>query len=163
MKKDAGRHAVGTVVFLLALVGIVVAYKWFIRTYGRGSEYDTGTGAVEGLGEFEFDIVGESNYQRALRRIAGPKTEDSKRHPCVAMLVLEDDNPHDNMAVRVDIEGETVGYLSRRHARQYRKELERQGITGYRLRAQALIVGGWDRGGGDSGHYGVKLDLPIVE
>jgi hypothetical protein len=154
---------VGTVILLLALAGIVVAYKLSTGTYGKGSKYDTAVGSIEGPGRFEFDIVGESNYQPALRRIAGPKTEDSKRHPCVATLVLEDENPHDNLAVRVDIDGETVGYMDRRMARQYRKELTRQGIKGYRLRAQALIVGGWNRGGDDQGHYGVKLDLPMTD
>lgn len=153
----------GVIVLLLSLVGIVILYKWFTRKYGRGSKYDTAVGSIEGPGRFDFDIVGESNYQPALKRIAGPKTEDSKRHPCVATLVLEDENPHDSMAVRVDIDGETVGYMDRRMARQYRKELTRQGIKGHRLRAQALIVGGWKRGGDDQGHYGVKLDLPMTD
>ena len=149
-------------VVLLLLIAVVIFYKWFTKKYGRGSKYDIPIGNIAGPGKFEFDIVGESHYQRALQRIAGPKGEDSKRRPCVATLVLDDDNEHDNMAVRVDIEGETVGYLDRNMARQYRKELARQGVNGYRLHAEAPIVGGWDRGGSDRGHYGVKLDLPLA-
>lgn len=37
-----------------------------------------------------------------------------------AQLVLDDDNPYDPKAVRIDIRGETVGHLSRELARDYR-------------------------------------------
>jgi hypothetical protein len=49
----------------------------------------------------------------------GGKSEDGHDHQCTAHLILEDDNPHDNQAVRVDISGYTVGYLSRKNARAY--------------------------------------------
>ena len=78
-----------------------------------------------------------------------------------AQLVLENDNPHDSMAVRVDIQGQTVGYLSREHARQYRRQLERAGYPSTDAYCNARIRGGWDRGEGDQGQYGVFLDLPI--
>jgi hypothetical protein len=77
-------------------------------------------GEIHGSGEFEFEIVGESNYQKALKAIAGPKARDGKNHECTAKLILEDDNPHDSKAVRVDIDGRTVGYLARDMARECR-------------------------------------------
>jgi hypothetical protein len=35
------------------------------------------------------------------------------------------------------------------------------GAAGVPAIVQALVVGGWDRGGDDTGHFGVKLDLPM--
>lgn len=65
------------------------------------------------------------------------------------------------MAVRVDVQGQTVGHLSRELARQYRKQLERAGYGSTDAYCDARIRGGWDRGEGRRGHYGVFLDLPM--
>ena len=73
-------------------------------------------------------------------------------------LVLEDNNRYDKKAVRVDIEGETVGYLSKENARKFRRKFSFKGKV---FECDAIIIGGWDRGGGDTGHYGVRLDLEI--
>jgi len=77
------------------------------------------------------------------------------------VLILEDDNPHDDKAVRVEIEGHAVGYLSRERAREYRKGLAGAGQPQTAGFCGAVIRGGWDRGGGDRGNYGVWLDIPI--
>lgn len=68
--------------------------------------------------------------------------------------------PYDNKAIRVDIQGETVGYLSRELARNFRERMKEAGHPGLTARCSAIIVGGWDRGGGDIGYFGVKIDLP---
>ena len=115
---------------------------------------------IQGPGSYEFDVVGESYYQDALERICGGRTKSGVEKKVVAMLVLEDSNPHDKLAVRVDVDGKPVGYLSRDEARQYRKRLQEQGFPELIATCNALIVGGWDRGGGDRGHFGVRLDLP---
>jgi hypothetical protein len=140
--------------WLLLVAVLAVGAWWFMRSLRAGQAGPVGS--VRGPGRFEFDIVGEGSYQSALRAIAGPKTEDGVEHSCTAVLVLEDANPYDDKAVRVDIDGRTVGYLSRKHARQYRKQVPVGAMT-----VDAMIVGGWNRGGGDTGHYGVKLDLPL--
>lgn len=80
-----------------------------------------------------------------------------------AVLVHENDNPYDNKAIRIDIQGMTVGYLSRKDARQYRKKLKEAGHPGITAKCFALIVGGWDRGPENRGHFGVRLDLPTEE
>jgi hypothetical protein len=105
-------------------------------------------------GDEEFDIVGELQYQNALAKLAGGYSSDGANELCEAHLVPENDNPHDKNAVRVDIQERTVGYLSREHAKAYRKRLG-ESIG----RCQAEIVGGWDRGKGDKGFFGVKLDI----
>lgn len=104
--------------------------------------------------------MGELTYQSALSAICGGRTEAGHRKIVVATLVHEDDNPHDNQAIRVDVGATTVGYLSRANARRYRKKLREAGHPGITATCSAMIVGGWERGGGDKGDFGVKLDLP---
>jgi hypothetical protein len=115
---------------------------------------------VEGDGEFQTEVVGESHYQGALESICGGRCEEGHNKEVLATLVLEDSNRHDRNAVRVDIEGTTVGYLSRPDARDYRRKLTKDGQPRATITCKALIRGGWDRGNGDQGHFGVCLDLP---
>lgn len=103
-----------------------------------------------GSGDFDVEVVGESHYQDALLRVAG---SGEVRHACEARLVLEDDNPYDSQAVRVDMGGQTVGYLSRTDARRYRARVTDKGLS---VSCSAVIVGG---GAGRS--LGVWLDLPL--
>ncbi len=117
---------------------------------------------TNGPGTYNVDVVGESHYQKALERICGGRTENSQRLVVEAFLVLEDDNPHDSKAVRIFIQDKTVGYLDRETARSFRKQIGGIRMTGVAAKCSAIIVGGWDRGGGDRGYFGVKLDLPTA-
>ncbi|MCX7428896.1 MAG: hypothetical protein NTW96_25125 [Planctomycetia bacterium] len=117
---------------------------------------------LPGPGTFSIDVVGESKYQPALEFICGGRTGGSQKKTVEAVLVYEDDNPYDDQAIRVDIQGNTVGYLSRDNARQYRKELKQAGYSAMTATCSARIVGGWDHGGEDRGLFGVTLDLPTA-
>lgn len=114
------------------------------------------------LGEFGFSIVGESNYQAALSTIAGDHGKKKARVECIAELRPEDDNPHDDKAVEVCVEGRTVGYLARDEARKFRRRLGQKGLTGQPTRCAALVVGGGEWRG-EVRHYGVQLDLKPFE
>jgi len=127
--------------------------------FGRRSK-DNRIAKLPGPGTYSIDVVGESNYQSWLESICGGRTDESQEKLVEAVLVHEDDNPYDDKAIRIDIMGRTVGYLSRENARQYRKRLEEAGYKGINATCSAMIVGGWDQGNGDRGHFGVKLDLP---
>ena len=99
-----------------------------------------------------LDVVGESHYQRELEEISGGRTEDGVDLSVNAELVPQDDNPHDQNAVAVQVNGTIVGFLPREQAAAYRcagRGREKHG---------ARIVGGWDRGSDDRGHFGVRLD-----
>lgn len=99
-----------------------------------------------------LDVVGESHYQRELEEIAGGRTEDGVDLSVDAELVPQDDNPHDQNAVAVQVNGTIVGFLPREQAAAYRcagRGREKHG---------ARIVGGWYRGRDDRGHFGVKLE-----
>jgi hypothetical protein len=114
---------------------------------------------IAGDGHYDFGIVGESNYQSALDKICGGKCEDGVEHECVATLTPESSNPHDANAIKITIEGRTVGYLSRSDALKFHREMKRLSIRGQSVKCDAIVVGGWDRGDNDQGHFGVKLDM----
>lgn len=113
---------------------------------------------LEGNGDFDFDIVGESKYQSSLLAIAGPKTEDGCEIECEATLQREPQNSYDANAIRVDISGRTVGYVPRDDAAAIAPIMDRRRMPA--VRADALIVGGWKRDA-DEGSFGVRLDLPF--
>ena len=75
-----------------------------------------------------------------------------------AMLVPENDNPEDANAVRVDIEGETVGHLSRRNATLWRSKMISENRSGVVMRPVEIV---WDRSYVAEGSYGVLLDIDL--
>lgn len=125
------------------------------------ADVPAGEGAVWMVGDGGYGIgaVGESNYQPALEALAGGRKPRGVRLNVMAELVPEDENPHDAQAVAVDIEGRRVGYLSRKHARVFREEVASARAEGMRVHCRGRIQGGWDRGRGDRGHFGVWLDI----
>jgi hypothetical protein len=130
--------------------------------FGKSKKSDSFVN-LPGPGTYLIEVVGESKYQSTLAKFCGGKTKDGHRFVVPAILIHEDKNPYDNKAISVFIQGETVGYLSRENAREYRERLEDAGYPGDDATCSAMIVGGWDRGGDDTGHFGVRLDLPTGE
>jgi hypothetical protein len=153
-----------TVLILLAALGTLLLICIAAYLYFRSRSPSVGLPAVaklHGPGKYEFNIVGESHYQAVLESICGGRSEESARKETEAYLYLEKNNKYDSLAVRVDIEGNTVGYLSKPDARSYRKQLADLGHTNLVGFCSAIVVGGWYRSSSDSGHFGVKLDLPV--
>jgi hypothetical protein len=133
-------------------------FSWIRRLTTRPADL-----RLDGPGDFDFEIVGEASYQDALEALAGGGTDDGHSRVLVtARLVHEDGNPHDDQAVRVDVNGRTVAYLTRASARIYRRWLAKQGHAARTATCSAVIVGGWDRGRRGRGHFGIKLDLPSL-
>jgi hypothetical protein len=112
--------------------------------------------------KFRVDVAGESFYEASFAELCGPRTIVGIQKEATAQLRLQDDNPHDRAAVAVTIDGHPVGHLSREDARAFRRTV-RYGVhsTFEAFQCAAMIVGGWDRGDGDAGHFGVKLDLAL--
>ena len=148
------------VVFLVLILAIV-GYALLRKRRTDSALPSRQVGRLRGTGKYEFDIVGESKYQSALESICGGRTEESAQKHVDAYLYLEDANPHDHKAVRVDVNGMTVGYLSRENARSYREQLAQFGHSNLTGVCNAMIVGGWRRSNSDEGYFGVKLDLPV--
>ena len=134
------------------------------RLFGSGGgSSDTAAQVVDltnGPRTYSFDVVGESHYQELLESICGGRTKKGHRLEVKACLVPEDDSPRGRNAVRVYIEGLTVGYLHWKFAPIFRQRMEEAGVAGVTAKCKGIIVGGWDRGNGDRGSFGVLLDLP---
>lgn len=111
-------------------------------------------------GRSPLDVVGESNYQDALRQIVSGRSsrEERVREEIHAILVAERDNPYDPNAISVWVSGLKVGYLSRADAERYRPgllALEQQ--CGKHIALRGAIAGGGIREDGP-GLLGVFLD-----
>lgn len=105
------------------------------------------------------NVSGESHYQEALGTICGGKSKEGHNKDCQAELVPEPSNPYDPGAISVYIEGHHVGYLTRDAARAFAPVAGRLAQRGYTAVCRATVVGGWKRGRGSEGHFGVRLDL----
>lgn len=150
------------VLFILIALFAIIVLTNISRPSRKKTAHHTITpaGSIQGPGFYGFDIVGESYYQLNLETICGPKCHDGYNLEKTATVIPENNNPHDANAVRVEIDGLIVGHLNRDNALEYRNHLRKQKIENLPMSCGALIVGGWDRGEGNTGHFGVKLDLP---
>lgn len=114
------------------------------------------TGKITGNHPCEFDAVGESHYQPALRKLRNSR-HMATDNDFIADIVAEPDNPHDKNACAVYIEGSKVGYLPRNAAADFFKQIADMGVTGpWRFETKAKLSGGW----GDRPMIGVLLSLP---
>lgn len=112
------------------------------------------------IGLFDFPVAGESYRQEELQQIVGNTGDKFTRHKATATLVLDDNNPHDDMAVAVLIEGRPVGYLSKANARSYRRRLAALKVTSSHSICGALIKGGGtDANTGAPRTFDVWLDI----
>jgi hypothetical protein len=104
------------------------------------------------------DVVGESRCQGVLEVASEGRTIDGARQPDhVGVLLPEPSNVYDPNAVRVYLPAGRVGYLYRGDAVQHRAVIDELALRGKVLAARACITGGWDRGDGDRGSFGVRL------
>jgi hypothetical protein len=99
------------------------------------------------------EVVGESQYQDALARSYKRHGGDGHDLKVTASLRPESGNANDEAAVRVEIDGATVGYLPREIAPDYRVVLGEQAAT-----CSAKIVGGFTKEDGTQAFFGVKLN-----
>ena len=105
---------------------------------------------------FTFDVVGESEFQRALSKICGGKKAGGHKHEATAHLRFAA-NPHDPNAIAVDIAGKQVGWIPSALTPEIRREIVAVSSTG-NVACKAKIVGGWNEEDSE-GHFGVKLSL----
>lgn len=109
---------------------------------------------------FGFRTSGTEHYQPALVKLAGPPLP-KRRKPidAVATLIPYSSNPHDEKAVRVEIDGQIVAHLSRDDARSFRRRLGAKKLGPAPTRCAARIWGGYTNQDGREIAYGVDLDI----
>ena len=95
-------------------------------------------------------------------RSSGTEPEEDFEKSVTSTLVYEDENEHDPMAVRVEIGGYRVGYLSREDARSYRKQLKAKGAAGAKLACEGKITTEYNDIDAEW-QFEVWLDLPVNE
>jgi hypothetical protein len=116
-----------------------------------------------GTSNWNLQVAGESHYQSELLSLVGGEKRRGGANKLVEAVLLPDpENQFDPHAVKVTIRGKTVGYLPRSTARTWRKSQSESYIPEGCVKVMALICGGWDRGDGDEGHFGVKLDFSLI-
>lgn len=119
---------------------------------------------IKGHDHFQINVAGESFYPDAFAALCGARVRDGILLTARATLTLDDGNAYDRYAVKVEIEGHKVGHLPREAARAFRRSVRYGELAEHEVfECAALINGGWDKGGGDTGNFGVKLDLSLFE
>lgn len=108
-------------------------------------------------GTFSSYAVGHRHHQDALKRIFFDRTPENNEKLVEAILVIDDANPYNSQAVRVDIQGQTVAYLKDENAKQFRKKMKEKDLSEIKATCAAKIVY-WER---KSNNYLVILDLPL--
>ncbi|MDH3249759.1 MAG: bifunctional DNA primase/polymerase, partial [Acidimicrobiia bacterium] len=112
-------------------------------------------------GAHEVDVVGESHHQDELLAITGGRRRyGGVDVGVVAELVPEPSNRFDPDAIVVAIDERPVGYVRHGDVEWLRpvidESLDMHGLA----TCDAVIRGGWDRGRGEVGWFGVTLLLP---
>jgi hypothetical protein len=111
-------------------------------------------GVLTGDNEFAFHVVGTSFHQTALDDLCGPRrafitAAPRCSRPSRTTRTTVTQSPSPFTALR-------VGHLERDVAPDFLAALRRGGFAD--AATEALIVGGWDRGGHDRGYFGVRLN-----
>lgn len=114
---------------------------------------------------YPLQVQGEASYRDNIEDVSGYTGEDEgvDANDFIAQLILEDENEYDpGNAVRVDINGKTVGYLAKMSAKKYRKHLADLGLSDVIGECYASIKGGFiKRSTGEQADFGVRLDLDL--
>ncbi len=124
----------------------------------RTEAIQTGAPQVLVSGSFQVQVVGSSHHQDLLAEIAGGRRRDGVDVGMLAVLVPEPHNPHDANAVAAHLDGRIAGHLARENAAILQPAVMRLAAEhGAAVACAARIVGGWDRGRHDRGHFGVRI------
>jgi len=116
---------------------------------------------VPGSGQYDLEAIGESRRQKYLEALCGGHSRKGSKQEVLAKLHYENGNPSDKNAIRVVVNGGTVGYLSPENASLYRKKIEKAGQDGIIVSCKARILGGNKVRLFKKTKFHVWIDLPI--
>ena len=137
----------------IVIAVIVVAGIWYVLKAKKAVNKKSVNPTLSNA-SYSYNIVGEQSYQNNLKKIAGPKEEESKFFECYAKVSSEPFNQYDKNAVKVEINGLLVGYLSKGEAAKLAGKVINKTVP-------AVIDGGWFDADSE-GSYGVKLAINNV-
>ena len=111
-------------------------------------------------GKFDFELVGAEYYQAEHQHLVGyNRGKQFDGLPLTAMLIPEGSNRLDNTAVRVDVDGLTVGYLSLVDSKGYHRRMAELKQKIRPTACDALLVASPSQANGTDTQYSVKLDV----
>lgn len=132
------------------VIAIVVGLIIWVVIKNKAATKTSGSRVLNNI-SYTYDIVGEHAYQNNLKKIAGPKEEESKFFECYAKVSSDPFNQYDKNAIKVEINGLIVGYISKVEAAKLAGRVINKTVP-------AVIDGGWLDDDGE-GSYGVKLAI----
>jgi len=115
---------------------------------------------------YPLQVQGESSYKANIEdALVYVDDEGANVDDLIAQLILEDENRYDpGNAVRVEIEGKIVGYLSKADAKKYRQGLSALQLVDVVGECYASVKGGFiKRSTGEQADFGVRLDLELSD
>jgi len=113
---------------------------------------------------YPLQAVGEASYREEIEEVTGYMGEEEgiNADDFIAHLILDDRNPvAPGVAVAVDIDGKTVGYLSTPNAKIYRAKLTELGLLDVVGECSASIKGGFTKKDLSIADFGVRLDIDL--
>jgi hypothetical protein len=140
----------------LLLVAGIAAWLFYKKRDHASPKSRQPTLRIRGDGKYEFALVGVARFRSAIETICGNTQRSTK---IVEAVLIPDDGGRDRKAIRVDVQGLTVGYLPAPLAESYRKRLVDSGYPDARSICNARISVRLDNIDGDP-DYAVRLDLP---
>jgi hypothetical protein len=111
---------------------------------------------------YQLQIAAVEHFQKTLDTICGGYKRGGVRRLETAWLILDNKNTRDKNAIRVEIRGRQVGYLSAEAAARYRWQLMERNTPNADGQCQAVIIGGWLSSDGRKGDFEVWLDTPSL-
>ena len=118
---------------------------------------------IEGDGQFQLDVIASPDHQNYLKSLCGGYSLRGSKLQVVAKLHYDNCNPEDKNAIRVVINGGTVGYLSPEHAMLFRERIRITGQEGIIVSCNAQVVGGRKFWFFRKTGFSVRIDLPIQQ
>lgn len=140
----------------LLLVAVVGAWLFYKKRNRPTPTSRQPTLRLRGGGKYESEVVGTARFRPALEKICDDTQRDAK---IVEAVLVWDDGGRARKAVRVDVQGLTVGYLPAELAEAYHQRLAESGYPDARSICNAKISVRLHSVGGDP-DYAVRLDLP---
>lgn len=113
----------------------------------------------DSTGMFKVAVVGTSYYREQIAAIAQNPPEVHALVTCLAYLVPDNQNSHDRNAVRVVIEGQTVGHLAADYAKIYRSYINELPSHIKHISVAAAITNGLTTRD-KKYEYTIELDIP---
>ena len=116
---------------------------------------------IEGDGHYKLKVIAEPCHQNYLKSLCGGYSIKGSNHEIVVKLHYENCSQRDKNAIRVVVNGGTVGYLSPKHARLYRNRIEKTRQEGIVVSCNARILSGKRVWFFKKPDFSIWIDLPI--